>query len=230
MQVIDLTGEIKTGMWHYEPPFPEFHLRPLPEVPWVSGRVYCEIFEGLNSQTGTYLETPAHFFGNDNCYLLADVPVEKLVDLPCRVLMLPEEAFAAPERTPVTLPILLAAAAENLPLPGEALLIGTRWGNNWDAPDYLSRSPYFTREAMEWLIARKPFLLGSDIPRWESFEHPQGFFEAFYRANILMLAPCVNLEQAGSRFFRLTALPLHVPKTSCAPCRAVLRRTEETPL
>ena len=53
MQVIDLTGEIKTGMWHYEPPFPEFHLRPLPEVPWVSGRVYCEIFEGLNSQTGT---------------------------------------------------------------------------------------------------------------------------------------------------------------------------------
>ena len=162
--------------------------------------------------------------------MLADVPVEKLVDLPCRVLMLPEEAFAAPERTPVTLPMLLAAAAENLPLPGEALLIGTGWGKNWDAPDYLSRSPYFTREAMEWLIARKPFLLGSDIPRWESFEHPQGFFEAFYRANILMLAPCVNLEQACSGFFRLTALPLHVPKTSCAPCRAVLRRTEETPL
>lgn len=224
LEIIDLTGEIKTGMWHYEAPFTEFSLQPLPEVPWVKGRVYCEIFQGLNSQTGTYLETPAHYFGNDNCYLLADVPVKKLVNLACRVLMLPENAFAGSQRTPVTLPMLLSAAAGNQPLPGEALLIGTGWGKNWDAADYLSRSPYFTREAMDWLIAQKPFLLGSDIPRWESFEHPQGFFESFYRANILMLAPCVNLEQAGSGFFRLTALPLHIPGTSCAPCRAVLCR------
>jgi len=218
LQVIDLSGEIKTGMWHYELPFPEFFLRPLPEVPWVKTRVSCEIFDGLNSQTGTYLETPAHYFGNAGSYLLADVPVQRLVGLPCRVLMLPQKAFDGPERAPVTLPMLLAAAAENPPLPGEALLVGTGWGKNWDAPDYLSRSPYFTREAMEWLIAQKPFLLGSDVPRWESFEHPQGFFEAFYRANILMLAPCVRLEKAGSGFFRLTALPPAASGTSCAPC------------
>ena len=226
MQVIDLTGQIKTGMWSYEAPFPNFTLRPLPEVPWVKGRVYCEIFDGMNSQTGTYLETPAHYFGNDNCYLLADVPVEKLVDIPCRVLMLPQEAFSGPERTPITLSMLLAAAEGNAPQPGEAILVGTGWGQYWDEPDYLTRSPYFSREAMDWLIAQKPFLLGSDLPRWESLEHPQGLFDPFYRADILMLAPCVNLEQAGNGFYRLTALPLHIPGTSCAPCRAVLRRED----
>lgn len=226
MQVIDLTGQIKTGMWSYEPPFPPFTLRPLPEVPWVKGRVYCEIFEGLNSQTGTYLETPAHYFGNDNCYLLADVPVEKLVQIPCRVLMLPEAAFSGPERTPVTLDMVLDAAKDNLPQPGEAILVGTGWGQHWDKPDYLSRSPYFSREAMDWLISRKPFLLGSDLPRWESFEHPQGIFDPFYKADILMLAPCVNLEKAGNGLFQLTALPLHIPGTSCAPCRAVLYKNE----
>lgn len=227
MKAIDLTGEIKTGMWHYEPPFPEFALRPLPEVPWVKGRVYCELFDGMCSQTGTYLETPAHYFGNDHCYLLEDVPVERLVDVPCRVLMLPAEAFSGAARRAVTREMLERASAGDLPRPGEAILVGTGWGKRWDEADYLDRSPYFTREAMDWLIACRPFLLGSDFPRWESFEDPQNFFEAFYRADILMLAPCVHLEQAGGGRFRLTALPLRIPGTSCAPCRAVLTKEDE---
>jgi len=223
MEVIDITGQIKTGMWNYEPPFPAFTLKPLPEVPWVKGRVYCEIFDGLHSQTGTYLETPAHYFGNDNCYLLSEVPISKLVNIPCRVLMLPEDIFFnSTERTPITLEMLLEAAKDNVPKPGEAILVGTGWGKCWDDADYLSRSPYFSKEAMEWLISCKPFLLGSDVPRWESFEHPQGFFDTFYKADILMLAPCVHLEQAGSGLHSLTVLPLHIPGTSCAPCRAVL--------
>ena len=61
MKVYDLTGPIQDGMWGYEPPFPAFHLKPLPQPEWVATRVYCEIFEGIHSQTGTYLETPAHF-------------------------------------------------------------------------------------------------------------------------------------------------------------------------
>lgn len=58
--VIDITGPIQEGMWNYEPPFPVFHRSPLPQVPWVDAPVYCDIFEGIHSQTGTYLETPAH--------------------------------------------------------------------------------------------------------------------------------------------------------------------------
>lgn len=224
MSLIDITGSVHTGMWHYEEPFPAFTLKPLPEVPWVKGRVYCEIFDGLNSQTGTYLETPAHYFGNDRCYLLADVPTEKLFRIPCRSIVIPEENFSGPERTPITLDQLLDAVGDDLPQPGEAILVGTGWGKRWDEEDFLSRSPYFSREAMDWLIARKPFLLGSDVPRWESFEHPQGLFDPFYHADILMLTPCVNLEQLGNCRCRLTALPLHVPGTSCAPCRAVAER------
>ena len=75
MKVYDITGQIRDGMWNYEPPFPTFHLTPLPQPEWVNSRVYCEIFDGIHSQTGTYLETPAHFYGNDNYYLMSDVPV-----------------------------------------------------------------------------------------------------------------------------------------------------------
>jgi len=222
LRIIDITGEIRTGMWNYEPPFPSFSLRPLPQPPWVNTRVYCEIFDGLHSQTGTYLETPAHYFGNDRCYLLSDVPAAKLFDLPCTLLMLPPALFeGAGERVPVTREMLENTQGAASIREGYSILVGTGWGNHWMEPCYLEKSPYFTYDAMAWLIGKKPYLLGSDMPRWESFEHPQGFFRDFYEADILMLAPCVRLEQLGAARLRLTALPLHVPGTSCAPCRAV---------
>jgi kynurenine formamidase len=106
--------------------------------------------------------------------------------------------------------------------PGDAVLVGTGWGKHWMEPHYLDASPYFTYEAMEYLVNKKPFLLGTDFPRWESFEHPQNLFPLFYAGDILMLAPLVNLENIPSTRVRLTALPLNIPGTSCIPCRAVI--------
>lgn len=227
MKVTDLTGDIYDGMWNYEPPFPPFHLTPLPDVPWVKQKVYCEIFEGLHSQTGTYLETPAHFFGNDNCYLLSEVPAEKLYQMPCRVLMVTLPESPGQSRPAVTSAMLEEAAGQQDIPKGCALLVGTGWGVHWRREDYLEKSPYFTYDAMHWLIEKKPFLLGSDFPRWENLERPQNFFSEFYRANILMLAPLINLEKLKSSNVLLTALPLKVPGTSCAPCRAVAVETED---
>ena len=110
MKVTDLTGDIYDGMWNYEPPFPSFQLKPLPEVPWVKQKVYCEIFEGLHSQTGTYLETPAHFFGNENCYLLNEVPTQKLYQMPCRVLMV-----TLPDSLEASRPAVTAKMLESTP-------------------------------------------------------------------------------------------------------------------
>ncbi len=219
MKVTDLTGEIYEGMWNYEPPFPPFHLKPLPEVPWVKQKVYCEIFEGLHSQTGTYLETPAHFFGNENCYLLDEVPIEKLYQMPCSVLMVTPSSGQG--RPCITAEMLENAPGASRLSKGSAILVGTGWGKHWKKEDYLENSPYFTYDAMHWLIEKKPFLLGSDFPRWENLAHPQNFFSEFYRANILMLAPVIHLEQLNSPQVLLTVLPLRVPGTSCAPCRAV---------
>lgn len=223
MKVIDITGQIREGMWNYEWPFPEFRMRPLGKVPWVDKEVYCEIFDGLHSQTGTYLETPAHFYGNGNCYMIADVPVEKLVNIPCVVLKLEESLFDnSSERKPITREMLEGCeGSSNIP-EGCAILVGTGWGKYWMDKCYLEYSPYFTYEAMKWLISKKPFLLGSDVPRWENLTRPEGFFADFYAADILMLAPCVNLEKVTCSIQMLTVLPLNVPGTSCVPCRGVL--------
>ena len=224
-KIIDITGVIEEGMWNYEPPFPTLNIKPLPPVPWVKGPVYCEIFEGLHSQTGTYLETPAHFYGNDNpcTYLLIDVPPEKMVDVPCVVLNLP--VCDMPEdgkRHGITVEELEACPNAKDIREGDAILVGTGWGRYWMHPNYLNGSPYFTKEAMEWLIAKKPSILGGDSARWENLEKPEGFFEEFYAADILMAGPMVNLEAVTAPRCKLTCLPIKAVRTSCAPARAII--------
>ncbi len=218
-----MTGLIDKGMWNYEPPFPTIDIKPLPPVPWVKGPVYCEIFDGLHSQTGTYLETPAHYYGNDDCYLLIDVPAEKLVDVPCVVFNLGEWEIRKPgERRGITVEDLENCPAAKEVKEGDAILIGTGHGKYWFHEDYLEGGPYFTKAAMDWVLSKKPFILGTDSARWENLQKPEGFFEDFYKANVLMLGPLVNLEKIPSGRARLTALPLKVPKTSCAPTRVVV--------
>jgi len=210
----DLTGEIYTGMWNYEPPFPEVEVKPLPKVDWVKTEVYCDIFAGLHSQSGTYLETPMHLLG-DASYPLGEVPIEKLVGMDAVVLQLPAISPNG-TRSPITREML-----EVFDIPeGVAVLVSTGWGRFWKEPFYLNESPYFTYDAVEYLVSQKPFLLGTDFPRWENLEHPQGFFPMFYDGDILMLAPCINLEKLPTRG-KLTALPLRVDTTCCAPARAV---------
>jgi arylformamidase len=223
MKTYDITGEIREGMWNYEPPFPAFRMNPLGNVPWAGCEVFCEVFEGLHSQTGTYLETPAHFFGNARSYLVADIPVDKLMNMRCTLLMLDQTLFTSNAgRPPVTSALLESCFGSKTIQPWDAILVGTGWGKRWMDKSYLAQSPWFTRDAMDWLLAKKPFLLGTDFPRWENMESPQGFFPDFYAANVLMLAPCVHLEDAIGCHFNLTALPMNIPGTSCAPCRAVL--------
>ncbi|MBE6928969.1 MAG: cyclase family protein [Ruminococcaceae bacterium] len=223
MPVCDITGRVHDGMWGSPPPFPTYHLHHIPQPAWVEHPVFMESFEGLHSQTGTYLETPAHWYGNT--YQLIDVPVEKLMDLPCVILRLPEPV-PGDSRPPVTQTAIEQAIANAGEIPaGAAILVACGWGKHWDEPFYISAAPYFTREAMERIIALAPFLLGSDIPAWENRDDPQNFFESFYAADILMLAPVVRLEDvpADAENLRLTALAPAIEGTSCVPCRAVLR-------
>ncbi len=224
-KIIDVTGIIQDGMWNYELPFPTISIKPLPPVPWVEGPVYCEIFEGLHSQTGTYLETPAHFLGMnpEDSYLLHEVDINRIYDVPCVVLNIGNlEKPSDGSRYGITIMDLLSCKNADAIEEGDAILVGTGWGRYWMDPDYLNDSPYFTKAAMDWLISKKPSILGADSPRWENLENPQGFFPDFYAADILMVGPLVNLEKVTAHRCRLTALPLNVVKTSCAPARVVL--------
>lgn len=220
--LIDITGPVYTGMWGNGAPFPDVTIKPVPQPPWVKKRIYCEIFDGMHSQTGTYLETPAHWFGDT--YLLDAVPLERIIDVPCTVITLDPSLFETGGRVKITRQ-MLEHALESIGeiAPDTALLVSTGWGVHWRDDRFTRDAPYFSHEAISLLISLRPHILGSDSPLWDSREDPQDFFPDFYAADILMLAPVVNLERIPVPHVTLTALPIRVEGTSCAPCRAFVR-------
>lgn len=229
-KIIDITGIIDKGMWNYEPPFPDIEIKPLPPIPWLDGKtVGCEIFEGLHSQSGTYLETPAHNFGNNNgSYALIEVPVEKIYEIPCVVLNIgPFEMNPEEGRHPITVEELKACPNADQIREGDAVIVGTGWGKYWFHPDNLKYAPYFTTDAMEWIINQKPFLIGGDSARWDCLEDPQAFWDDFYGNDILMGGPFVDLEKVTAKRCKLTILPPKFPITSCAPSRALIIEDDE---
>ncbi len=223
MKIYDITGRIAKGIWSYGPPFPDFEMRPLPQPEWVENRVWCDIFDGMNSQTGTYLETPAHVLGPEASYNLEDVDVARLVDIPAVLLELDPNMHVPGKRAKVTADMLETALAGRKIDRSAALILSCGWGKRWFDADYLDGSPFISREAMEWIVEKRPFLLGADMPRWENLDRPEGIFPMFYAADILMLAPLVIPEGIGGKPLTLTALPLRVAGTCCAPCRAILK-------
>lgn len=177
-RITDITGIIDNGMWNLRAPFPDINIVPFPPIPWLNDQSFgLERFDGMHSQTGTYLETPAHYYGNDNSYLLIDVSIQKLIDIPCVVLN-PGiwKTTGQGGRQPITVEQLQHCENVGLIQPGDAILIGTGWGKYWMQPQTMNEAPYFTYEAMHWLIEKKPFLLGCDVPQWDSMENPQNFF------------------------------------------------------
>ena len=47
--------------------------------------------------------------------------------------------------------------------PGDALLFNTGWWTNWPSQKALDTpQPFISREVVDWIIARKPSMIGSD--------------------------------------------------------------------
>lgn len=221
-KVIDITGTIYEGMWNLEAPFPDFKMEPFPPVPWAQGDVYLESFQ-MQSQTGTYLETPGHFLGYENTFLIHEVDVKELTNRRCVVLNVGEiNPDNCDERKPVTLEHILNTPNADQIREGDAILLCTHWGKMWENKDFVKNSPYLAKDALQWLIDKKPFLIGGDFPRWELVDKPQGVFEIFKDTGILLMGPSVNLEQVTKPVVKLTVLPLRIIGTCCAPCRAVI--------
>jgi kynurenine formamidase len=223
MKIIDLSGTIHTGMWSYGPPYPNFELEPIPQPDWVEQPVYMENFKGMCGQTGTYLETPAHFLGYEKSYPLIDVDIGKLINMKTYVIKVKLDDLPEIGSRRAITGEKLAELVDRDTLKGcDAILVSTGWGRNWRSLDFIKASPFMKYDAMDFLIESKPFVLGSDSPMWENLEKPEGFLPNFFMADILMLAPCVNLEAITKEVVTMTVLPLKVEGACVVPCRAVV--------
>lgn len=83
MRIFDVTGKICNGMWSFGPLFPQMRIEERSGVCEGFGDYYYTEFIGMHAQVGTYLETPAHFYGFDQSYLVNDIPLDRLYRVGC---------------------------------------------------------------------------------------------------------------------------------------------------
>ncbi len=201
-------------MWSYCAEYPGAVISELPQPEFLEGRydVFCQKFE-LGGQTGTYIETKAHV--DRSARPVSDYPVSEFY-FNCKIISVSDAGPSS--RITADMLRLEAPAIEE----GDAVLIRTGWDSKWFDSDFVSASPFISREAGEWLASQKIRLLGADFPRFDNPSHPEFPWDYFWDNVEFILAPVVNLSDAGGSDVKLFTAPIKIKNAYSAPTRAVL--------
>lgn len=221
MKIIDISGSIYSGMWSYADYYPQFELSAV-EFEFAGGKYAVDIFKGMHAQVGTYIESSDIFGNGEKKGGLAAIPIEKLFMVDTYVYQIPYEKLSVKNGRPFIKVDDLKKAEKDQINKNCAILVGTGYGKNWNNKDYIEKAWFFSKDALYYLMDKKPFLIGSDSPVWENSINPEGAFEKFYKSGILLFAPCVNLEKISKFKVKLVALPLKVLEAAVCPVRAII--------
>ena len=221
MKILDISGPIYTGMWSYAEYYPQFELSDV-EFEF-SGETYSvDVFKGMHAQTGSYIETPSIFGGVKKVSHVIDIPLEKLFMIDVYIFQVDHEKLGIKDGLPfITKEDLVRAEKEEVP-ESSAILVSSGYGKNYREKDYPQKGWFFRKEALYYLIDKKPLLIGSDAPSWENPTNPEGAFDRFYKSGTLLLAPLINLEKVKNFKAKLTVLPLKIEEVAVCPVRAII--------
>ena len=154
----------------------------------------------IKSHTGTYFETPAHLFRDNES--TDEVSLDRLV-LPGVCVNVAGDHKCI-ERSD------LEKACRKIE-PNSALLVNTG--------EYTDRC--FSGDAAQWMVEKKVALMGSNTERSDTgFVNPTGFFIDLFKAGTPIIANLRNLDKLPGAGFTLIVLPLRISGICTVPCRA----------
>lgn len=215
--LVDLGGDLYNGMHGLPDPMPAFNLQEidLEEYCRARKRTYRSHTQQVHMcvQTSTYLETGAHV--HPEMEKIEKVGLDRSF-LSAVVLRVPRGANE--KVTAADLDEALSAA-EQVVRPGEAVLVAT--GHDGFDPAQSGESPHFSYDAIEWVVQRKPAILGSDMSAWQAPADDPPFFPMFLESGVLLLAPLVNLAKIPVPRIKLIVLALKLRGACAAPSRVI---------
>ena len=212
-RIIDLSHVIRHGMITYPGlPAPEIsdHLsREASRGNYAPGTEFAFGRISMVSNTGTYLDSPFHRFGDGAD--LAGLPLAGLIDLRGLVIRVPDEGERAID----------VSALSSYDVTGKAVLFHTGWDRHWGTDQYGSGHPYLTRAAAEWLVEQKPALVGIDsLNIDDTRDGTRPVHTVLLAAGIAVVEHLRGLEQLPEEGFRFHAAPPAVEGMGTFPVRA----------
>jgi kynurenine formamidase len=107
---------------------------------------------------------------------------------------------------------------------GWKILLRTDHIKVWPHPDYWIKGPYLSREAADWLVSKKPSLIGYDF--FQDIKGPEGkgfpLHTVILGAGVCQLEYINNLDKIQQDNFLLVALPLKVVGAEASLARAIV--------
>jgi len=218
MRVIDITGPIFDGIWNYGGESKPFNFGKV-KMEYGGVEYGMDSLENMLATTGTYFESA----GDVHDYTIEDIPIEKLFMIDSYVLDMPYEDLKEEDNRPaISLEDIKKSDIPDIP-EKSGIILSTGYGKNWKEPDYVSKCPFLKKEAMDYLIDKKPFIVVFDTPAAENDKNPEGAFDRYFAENILTVTACINLEKIKKANVKLVVMPLRLTKVAMAsPCRAVV--------
>lgn len=204
-----------------------FKLKPI--VRWEERGFVSNVVE-MTVHAGTHIDSPHHFVRDRPN--IEQLPLEAMIG---EALVL-DLSFKGTPRAAITPEDLdraeRALAAQGLTIgPGAILLLRTDWpkGHNTMDPKWWDDSPYLTKAAAEWLVAREPSVLGFDFAQEEKgvdYARAEEILTSGMRVHRTILPRVtfqienlVNLDQIPPKV-KVIALPAKW-KTESAPARVI---------
>lgn len=212
--ILDLSHRLEPGMPSYPGlPVPKFHTF-LPRADAVRQSYYepGTTFEiasyELGGNTGTYVDAPFHRY--ENGADLADVPLNRLANLPGLVVTAPADG-----------PIGVDAFQKN-DLRGKAVLVFTKWATRWGSDGYFRSGPYLRADTCEFLVKEGSALVGIDCANIDNMEdRSRPAHTILLAAGIPVVEHLRGLDQIGDRSFRFFAVPPAIRGGTSFPVRAI---------
>jgi kynurenine formamidase len=218
LKIIDISGPIYDGVWNYGGECKPFKFGKV-KISYAGVKYELDSLENMLAMTGTYFES----CGDYHNYTIDDIPIEKLFMINSYALQIPYEKLQLVDNRPcIFLDDFKKAEKGGIPT-GSGIIIATGYGKNWCKKDYVAKCPFLAKETMDYLIDKKPFIVVWDTPAAENDVHPENIFERYFKANILSVTACVNLEKIKKYNVKLVVMPLKLLKVKLAcPARAFI--------
>jgi kynurenine formamidase len=209
-RLVDLSHVIEDGMTTYKglpgPHICDFWSRAHSAQFYEDGSTFQIGRIDMVANTGTYLDTPFHRFGDGDD--LAAVGLERLAGLPGLVVRSEGPAIGA-------------ELFEGLDLAGKAVLVHTGWDRHWRTEAYQSGHPYLTESAARRLVERGAALVGIDSHNIDDTAlRVRPIHTILLGAGILICEHMTNLGALPDDGFRFTAAPPKIAGMGTFPVRA----------
>ena len=166
----------------------------------------------LCTNTGTYLDTPAHRY--EDGWDLQSLPLERCVNLPLVVIDLPLAAAAPYGFSPDDF--------AGVDLMGAAVIMRTGWATHWGTSTYFENShPYLTSEGTDFLVDHGAVLVGIDslnIDGTVGKDRPA--HTGLLAHGIAIVEHLTNLHELPARGALFSAVPVKIAGLGTFPVRA----------